>query len=44
MDGDDTRKLLRRIDDYVADLYAPPDDALTAALRESVIPKNSENP
>lgn len=35
MDGDDTRKLLRRIDDYVVDLYAPPDDALTAALRES---------
>ena len=35
MDGDDTRKLLRDIDDYVAGLYAPPDEALTAALRES---------
>ena len=35
MDGDDTRRLLRSIDDYVADLYAPPDEALTAALRES---------
>lgn len=35
MDGDDTRRLLRDIDDYVADLYAPPDDALTAALLET---------
>lgn len=35
MDGDDTRRLLRSIDDYVADLYAPPDEALTAALWES---------
>ena len=35
MDGDDTRRLLRRIDDYVAGLFAPPDEALEAALRES---------
>jgi caffeoyl-CoA O-methyltransferase len=35
MDGDDTRRLLRRIDDYVAGLFAPPDEALQAALRES---------
>ena len=35
MDGDDTRRLLRRIDDYVAGLFAPPDGALEAALRES---------
>lgn len=35
MDGDDTRRLLRGIDDYVAGLFAPPDDALEAALRES---------
>ncbi len=35
MDGDDTRKLLRAIDDYVAGLFAPPDEALEAALRES---------
>ena len=35
MDGDDTRRLLRRIDDYVAGLFAPPDEALGAALRES---------
>ncbi len=35
MDGDNTRRLLREIDAYVAGLYAPPDEALTAALRES---------
>ena len=35
MDGDDTRRLLRGIDDYIADLFAPPDEALEAALRES---------
>ncbi|CAN5704240.1 O-methyltransferase [soil metagenome] len=35
MDGDDTRRLLRRIDDYVAGLFAPPDEALEAALRGS---------
>ena len=35
MDGDRTRRLLRDIDAYVAGLYAPPDEALTAALRES---------
>ncbi|MDQ3318093.1 MAG: O-methyltransferase, partial [Actinomycetota bacterium] len=35
MDGDDTRKLLRAIDDYVAGLFAPPDEALEASLRES---------
>ncbi len=33
---DDTRKLLRDIDNYVAGLFAPPDEALEAALRESV--------
>jgi predicted O-methyltransferase YrrM len=33
MDG--TRELLKEIDAYVAGLYAPPDEALTAALRES---------
>jgi predicted O-methyltransferase YrrM len=35
MDGDDTRRLLQEIDDYVANLFAPPDEALEAALRES---------
>lgn len=35
MDGDRTRRLLRDIDAYVAGLYAPPDEALTAALAES---------
>ncbi len=35
MDGDNTRRLLREIDAYVTGLYAPPDEALTAALRES---------
>jgi predicted O-methyltransferase YrrM len=35
MDGDRTRTLLKEIDAYVAGLYAPPDEALTAALRES---------
>jgi predicted O-methyltransferase YrrM len=34
-DGDRTTKLLREIDDYVADLFAPPDEALEAALRDS---------
>ncbi len=33
MDG--TRRLLRDIDDYVAGLFAPPDGALEAALREA---------
>jgi hypothetical protein len=32
MDGDDTRRLLRDIDDYVAGLFAPPDEALEEAL------------
>jgi predicted O-methyltransferase YrrM len=32
---DDTRRLLREIDEYVVDLYAPTDEALEAALRES---------
>ena len=35
MVGDDTRRLLRDIDDYVADLFAPPDEALEEALREA---------
>jgi predicted O-methyltransferase YrrM len=35
MDGDDTRRLLRDIDDYVAGLFAPPDEALEEALREA---------
>ena len=35
MEADDTRRLLGRIDDYVAGLFAPPDEALEAALRES---------
>lgn len=35
MDGDDTRRLLREIDDYVAGLFAPPDEALEEALRDS---------
>jgi predicted O-methyltransferase YrrM len=35
MDGDDTRRLLREIDGYVAGLFAPPDEALEAALRDS---------
>ena len=35
MDGDDTRRLLRDIDDYVAGLFAPPDGALEQALREA---------
>ncbi len=35
MDGDDTRRLLRKIDDYLAGLFAPPDEALEAALRAS---------
>ncbi len=35
MSGDETSKLLREIDDYVAGLFAPTDEALQAALRES---------
>jgi len=35
MDGDDTRRLLRDIDDYVAGLFAPLDEALEEALREA---------
>jgi len=35
MDGDDTRRLLRDIDDYVAGLFAPPDETLEEALREA---------
>ncbi len=35
MDEDRTGTLLKEIDAYVAGLYAPPDEALTAALRES---------
>ena len=35
MDGDDTRRFLRDIDDYVAGLFAPPDGALEEALRET---------
>lgn len=33
--GDDLRALLGEIDDYVEDLYAPQDEALEAAVRES---------
>ncbi len=35
MDGDRMCTLLKKIDAYVEGLYAPPDEALTAALRES---------
>ena len=35
MDGDDTRRLLRDIDGYVAGLFAPLDEALEAALGEA---------
>jgi predicted O-methyltransferase YrrM len=35
MDGDSTRRLLKEIDAYVTELFAPPDEALTAALRDS---------
>jgi predicted O-methyltransferase YrrM len=35
MDGDDTRRLLRDVDDYVAGLFAPLDEALEEALREA---------
>lgn len=35
MNGDDTRKLLRDIDDYVAGLFAPQDEALEAALKDA---------
>lgn len=35
MNGDDTRVLLREIDNYVEDLFAPSDEVLEAALRDS---------
>ena len=35
MNGDDTRELLREIDAYVEDLFAPTDEILEAALRDS---------
>ena len=35
MNGDDTRRLLRDIDGYVAGLFAPPDRVLEEALREA---------
>ena len=35
MDGNDTRRLLRDIDDYVAGLFVLPDEALEEALREA---------
>ena len=35
MNGDDLGKLLRDVDSYVAELFAPPDAALEAALRDS---------
>ena len=35
MNGDDTRKLLRDIDGYVAGLFAPQDEALEAALEDT---------
>jgi caffeoyl-CoA O-methyltransferase len=35
MNGDDTRELLREIDAYVEDLFAPADEILEAALRDS---------
>lgn len=35
MEGDQTRRLLREIDGYVARLFAPRDGALEAALREA---------
>ena len=35
MNGDDTRELLREIDNYVEDLFAPSDEVLEAALRDS---------
>jgi caffeoyl-CoA O-methyltransferase len=35
MNADDTRELLREIDAYVEDLFAPPDEILEAALRDS---------
>jgi caffeoyl-CoA O-methyltransferase len=35
VNGDDTRELLREIDNYVEDLFAPPDEILEAALRDS---------
>ncbi len=35
MDGDDTRRLLRDIDGYVAGLFAPPEETLEEALREA---------
>ena len=35
MNTDDTRELLREIDAYVEELFAPPDEILEAALRDS---------
>jgi predicted O-methyltransferase YrrM len=35
VNGDDTRELLREIDNYVEDLSAPSDEVLEAALRDS---------
>src|SRR5215210_1524608 len=35
MNTDDTRELLREIDSYVEDLFAPSDEILEAALRDS---------
>jgi predicted O-methyltransferase YrrM len=35
MKGDDLGKLLRDVDDYVEELFAPPDPALEAALEDS---------
>lgn len=35
MNGDDLGKLLRDVDHYVTDLFAPPDPALEAALEDS---------
>jgi predicted O-methyltransferase YrrM len=35
VNGDDTRELLREIDNYVEDLFAPSDEVLEAALRDS---------
>ena len=35
MNGDDTRELLRKIDNYIEELFAPSDEVLEAALRDS---------
>jgi caffeoyl-CoA O-methyltransferase len=35
VNGDDTRELLREIDNYVEDLFGPSDEILEAALRDS---------